>query len=103
MTDAIHGILTLVSSQAIEEDIVDFFLDNEHAHGFTSLHVRGHTSEHAGMSLIEQVTGRQQQVQFQVHVSEPQAREICTSLGERFAGAGIVYWFSETSLHGRID
>jgi len=103
MTDAAYGILTLVTPQSIEEDIVDFFLDSEHAQGFTSLHVRGHTSQHTGMSLIEQVTGRQHRVQFQVLVGEPQARAICKSLGERFAGAGIVYWFSLASLHGRID
>lgn len=97
----IHGILTLITPQTIEEDIVDFFLDSEHAQGFTSLHVRGHTSQHAGMSVIEQVTGRQHQVQFQVLVSEAQAREICQRLGEQF-DAGIVYWFSVTSLHGRL-
>lgn len=102
MTQTSHGILTLVTPQAIEEDIVDFFLDSEHAQGFTSLHVRGHTSQHTGMSVIEQVTGRKHQAQFQVLVSEPQARAICEALGERFAGAGIMYWFSETSLSGRI-
>lgn len=103
MTDAIHGILTLVTPRAIEEDVVDFFLGSEHAHGFTSLDVRGHTSEHGGLTVIEQVTGRQHQVQFQVLVAEPQAHAICKSLGERFAGAGIVYWFSVTSVYGRID
>lgn len=103
MNELATGLLTLIVPQAIEEGVVDFFLDSEHAHGFTSLNVRGHTSEHAAMTLIEQVTGRQQQVQFQVLTDESTARDICARLGARFHGARIVYWFSATSMQGRIE
>lgn len=102
MSGANHGLLTLIAPQTIEEDLVDFFLDRDHQHGFTSQHVRGHTSQHTGMSVIEQVTGRQQRVQFQVLVSEEQARDICARLESAFPGAGINYWFLDSPLHGHI-
>lgn len=103
MSQSNHGILTLIAPQTIEEDLVDFFLDREHQYGFTSQHVRGHTSQHSGMSVVEQVTGRQQRVQFQILVTSEQARDICLRLESSFSGAGINYWYLESSLHGHID
>ncbi len=97
-----QGVLTLIAPQAIEEDLVDFFLDNEHQFGFTSFQVRGHSSRHEGMSLIEQVTGRQQRVQFQILMDESQARDVCQRLESAFANVGIRYWFLLASLEGRI-
>jgi hypothetical protein len=96
------GLLTLTAPQSLEEALVDFFLDSEHQYGFTSLHVRGHSSEHGGMSAIEQVTGRQQQVQFQILVDESQARDICQRLETEYSGVGIHYWYIETPLQGRF-
>jgi hypothetical protein len=102
MSTGKSGLLTLTAPQLLEEDLVDFFLDSEHQYGFTSLHVRGHSSEHSGMSAIEQVTGRQQQVQFQILADESQARDICRRLETAFSGAGIHYWYVETPLQGRF-
>jgi hypothetical protein len=87
----------------MEESLVDFLLDNEHQYGFTSLHVRGHSAEHGDLSLIEQVTGRQQQVQFQILVNESQAGDICKRLESAFPGTGIRYWFLVSSMQGRIS
>jgi len=97
-----QGMLTLTAPKTIEESLVDFFLDSDHHYGFTSIPVRGHTSDHSGMSMIEQVTGRQEQVQFQILVDEAQAREICLRLEVMFSGAGIHFWFLTASLEGRI-
>ncbi len=97
-----EGLLVLIASQALEEDLVDFFLDSEHQHGFTSLHVRGHSSQHDGMTLMEQVTGRTRQVQFQILVNESRVEDLCERLAAFFPGAGINYWFLASSNQGRI-
>ena len=96
------GLLTLTAPRTLEEELVDFFLDNEHQHGFTSLHVRGHSAQHGELSPIEQVTGRQHQVQFQVLVNESEARDICKRLESAFSGVGIHYWFLASALQGHI-
>lgn len=102
MNIAKTGLLTLTAPQLLEEELVDFFLSSEQDYGFTSLNVRGHSSEHRGMSVIEQVTGRQQQVQFQIVVSESEAREICNQLETSYPGVGVHYWYIETPLQGRF-
>jgi hypothetical protein len=102
MSTTNQGILTLVVPQMMEDELVDFFLDSEHQHGFTSLQARGHSSQHGGLSLIEQVTGRKQQVQFEILVNESQARDICKRLESTFSGSGIHYWFLSTLYQGRI-
>ena len=102
MNDSDNGILTLTAPRTLEEELVDFFLDHDHQHGFTSLHVRGHSSEHGSLSPIEQVTGRHHQVQFQVQANESQAHEICQRLESRFSGVGIHYWFLASTLQGHL-
>jgi hypothetical protein len=102
MSTVFDGILTLTAPRTLEEELVDFFLDREHQHGFTSLHVRGHSLEHSQLTPIEQVTGRQHQVQFQVQVNETEAQEICKRLETRFSGTGIHYWFLISTLQGHI-
>ncbi len=97
-----QGMLTLTAPHILEESLVDFFLDSDHHYGFTSMLVRGHSSTHADLSMIEQVTGRQEQVQFQILVDESQAREICLRLEVMFSGAGIHYWFLEATNQGQI-
>ena len=102
MNSTNQGLLTLTAPRTLEEELVDFFLDNEHQHGFTSLHVRGHSAHHGELSPIEQVTGRQHQVQFQVIVNQTEADEICQRLNAAFSGAGIRYWYLATSMDGHI-
>ena len=102
MTSINQGLLTLTAPRNLEEQLVDFFLDHEHQHGFTSLHVRGHSTEHGKLSAIEQVTGRQHQVQFQVLVNESEAHDICKRLDSAFSGVGIHYWFNASTMQGHI-
>ena len=98
-----QGVMTLIVPQMLEEDIVDFFLGQDDQQGFTSLQVRGHSSRHGCMSVIEQVTGRQQQVQFQILIDESQVEDLCQRLKSLFPGAGIRYWFLAATVQGSID
>jgi len=97
-----QGLLMLTAPRSLEEELVDFFFDHNHQQGFTSLHVRGHSSNHDKLSPIEQVTGRQNNVQFQVLVNASEAQVICQRLESAFTGIGIHYWFIPSALQGHI-
>lgn len=77
---------------ALEEDVVDCLLTLESEHGFTSFPLNVHHHENKGLSLAEQVSGRQKQICFQIHVDEDGATLLLKQLKEEFAGAGIQYW-----------
>ena len=77
---------------ALEEDVVDCLLTLESEHGFSSFPVNVHHHENLGLSLAEQVTGRQKQICFQIHVDEYGANFLLKRLQEEFTGAGIQYW-----------
>jgi hypothetical protein len=77
---------------ALEEAVVDCLLTLESEHGFTSFPLNVHHHENKGLSLAEQVSGRQKQICFQIHVDEAGAGLLLKRLKEEFAGAGIQYW-----------
>jgi hypothetical protein len=77
---------------ALEEAVVDCLLTLESEHGFTSFPLNVHHHENKGLSVAEQVSGRQKQICFQIHVDEAGAGLLLKRLKEEFAGAGIQYW-----------
>jgi Protein of unknown function (DUF3240) len=83
-------ILNALSS--LEEAIVDCLLTLESEHGFTSFPVNVHHHENKGLSLAEQVSGRQKQICFQIHIDEAGTGILLKRLKEEFEGAGIQYW-----------
>lgn len=85
-------LVIINAPSSLEEILVDCLLTLENEHGFTSLPVNVHHHENKGLSLKEQVTGRQQQICFQIHVDEAGAMLLLTRLKEEFTGAGIQYW-----------
>lgn len=85
-------LVIINAPSSLEEMLVDCLLTLENEHGFTSLPVNVHHHENKGLSLKEQVTGRQQQICFQIHVGEAAAKTLLARLKDEFAGAGIQYW-----------
>jgi Protein of unknown function (DUF3240) len=85
-------LLVLNVPSALEEAVVDCLLTLESEHGFSSFPVNVHHHENKGLSLAEQVSGRQQQICFQVSIDEAGARLLLNRLKEEFAGAGIQHW-----------
>jgi Protein of unknown function (DUF3240) len=77
---------------ALEEAVVDCLLTLESEHGFNSFPVSVHHHENKGLSLSEQVTGRQKQICFQIHIDEAGSKVLLKRMKEEFAGAGIQYW-----------
>ncbi|MSS75919.1 MAG: DUF3240 domain-containing protein [Methyloglobulus sp.] len=76
----------------MEEAVVDCLLTLASEHGFSSFPVNVHHHENIGLSLAEQVSGRQKQISFQIHIDEAGAGFLLKRLQEEFAGAGLQYW-----------
>jgi hypothetical protein len=85
-------LVTLTVSPAIESAVVDWLLDRPESAGFTSLPVSGHSARLEGLSAVEQVTGRQRRVQFQVHMAPAALDGFLAAARERFGGTDAHYW-----------
>jgi Protein of unknown function (DUF3240) len=77
---------------ALEEAVVDCLLTLESEHGFTSFPVNVHHHKNKGLSPAEQVSGRQKQFCFQIHIDEAGAGVLLKRLQEEFSGAGVQFW-----------
>jgi hypothetical protein len=85
-------LVILNAPSSLEEAVVDCLLTLESEHGFTSFPVNVHHHENKGLSLAEQVSGRQKQLCFQIHIEENGSKLLLKRLQEDFSGAGIQYW-----------
>ncbi|WP_411726082.1 DUF3240 family protein [Methyloglobulus sp.] len=85
-------LVILNAPSSLEEAVVDCLLTLESEHGFSSFPVNVHHHENKGLSLAEQVSGRQKQVCFQIHIDEDGTGLLLKRLKEEFSGAGIQYW-----------
>ncbi|WP_428353246.1 DUF3240 family protein [Methyloprofundus sp.] len=85
-------LVTINVPPLLEEAVVDCLLSIEAADGFSSLMVNAHSSDHTGLSLAEQVAGRQKQVRFQMYLPEQQVNVLVGQLKQCFSGSGIHYW-----------
>jgi len=85
-------LVTLNVPPGLEEVIVDCLLMLESEHGFSSFPVSAHDHRNEGLSLAEQVSGRQKKIRFQMYVPEQGLSMLLTQLREDFSGSGIHYW-----------
>ena len=89
------GLLMVIAPPSLEEMLVDALLQQTQISGFTSSKVNGHGSEHAEngaqLSIVEQVTGRQQRIQFMMHASVEDLKNLTLALKARFKNADIHY------------
>jgi hypothetical protein len=85
-------LVILNAPSALEEAVVDCLLTLESEHGFSSFPVNVHHHENKGLSLSEQVTGRQKQICFQIHIDGVGAELLIKRLQDEFSGAGFQYW-----------
>jgi hypothetical protein len=84
-------LVTLTVPPSLEELVVDCLLLLEAEHGFSSFPVYAHHHDNQGLSLIEQVTGKQKKVCFQIYVAEQALAALLTQLKQEFSGSGIQY------------
>lgn len=97
-----QSLLTLTIPPAIEEALLDWLLLNASQAGFSSYPVSGHSSREEGLSLAEQVAGRQKQIRLQLHLPSAAAPAFLAGLKAEFAGAGLHYWLLPLTEAGHI-
>ena len=95
-------LVTLNVPPSLEEAVVDSILLLETEHGFSSFPVNAHHHVNKGLSLSEQVTGRQKRIRFQLYVSLEKLPDLIVKLREDFAGSGIQYWVLPVVENGVI-
>jgi hypothetical protein len=95
-------LVTLNAPTGLEEALVDCLLTFESEHGFSSFPVYAHDHRNEGLSLAEQVSGRQKRLRFQMHVEENVLPALLARLRAEFSGAGIRYWVMPVVDHGLI-
>jgi hypothetical protein len=95
-------LLTIFAPPALEEALVDWLLEEERIHGFSTAEIFGHGERESGMTLLEQVAGRQRRVQFLVQTDAATAADMIRHLREHYAGAGLHYLLTPVIEGGRI-
>ncbi|SJM94245.1 conserved hypothetical protein [Crenothrix polyspora] len=95
-------LVTLNVPPGLEELVVDCLLLLESEHGFSSFPVNAHHHENKGLSLAEQVSGRQKKIRFQMYVAEQALPILLAQLRQEFSGAGIQYWVLPVLENGVI-
>jgi nitrogen regulatory protein PII len=91
--NAVDALLILIVPPKLEEVLVDFLLQQNAITGFTSTPVSGHGSARSTdrLSLVEQVTGRQGQVQFMLHASLPVLHALIAEIKVEFENTRLHY------------
>ena len=95
-------LVTLNVPPSLEEAVVDSLLLLETEHGFSSFPVNAHHHVNKGLSLSEQVTGRQKRIRFQLYVSVEKLPDLIIKLREDFADSCIQYWVLPVVENGVI-
>lgn len=96
-------LLTLIAAPSLEDALVDWLLLQPAISGFSSSIIQGHGARESGMSIMEQVTGRQNRVQFAIHTETTIAETLISTLNTDFSGAKLHYYVSPLLMHGVID
>jgi len=95
-------LVTLNIPPSLEELMVDSLLLLESEHGFSSFPVNAHHHVNKGLSLAEQVTGRQKRIRFQMYVPVEELPSLLEQLRQDFSGSGIQYWVLPVIENGVI-
>ena len=95
-------LITLNVPPSLEEALVDCLLTFESEQGFSSLPVSAHDHRNEGLSLAEQVTGRQRKIRFQMYIDKSDLSALLERLKMDFSGAGIQYWVMPVIENGLI-
>lgn len=95
-------LITLQVPPSLEEAVVDCLLSFENPQGFASFRIDAHHHRAEGLSLAEQVSGRQGRVCFQINLQKAALAPIVTQLKTEFSGAGIGFWITPILEQGQI-
>jgi hypothetical protein len=102
MNNSKEYLVTLNVPTDLEEVVVDCLLMLESEQGFSSFAVNAHDHKNQGLSLAEQVSGRQKKIRFQMYVPEQRLAALLVQLRKEFSGSGIHYWVLPVIENGII-
>ncbi len=95
-------LLNIISLPSMEDTLVDWLLVQSEITGFSSIEINGHGAAVAGLSIAEQVEGRQKHVQFSIHTEKKIALNLIVRLKERFQGSGLHYYVLPLIEAGKV-
>lgn len=95
-------LVTLNVPSSLEEMVVDCLLTFGAEAEFSSFPVNAHDHINAGLTLNEQVTGRQKKIRFQMYVPESGVDAFLAKLKTELSGSGIHYWILPVVAQGVI-
>lgn len=95
-------LVTINVPPSLEEAMVDCLLTMETAQGFSSFPVNAHDHRNQGLTLIEQVTGRQRKIRFQMYIDKQHVAALLNRLKAEFPNSGIHFWVVPVVEHGEI-
>ncbi len=85
-------LVTLNVPPSLEEVVVDCLLTFEAEAGFSSFPVNAHDHRNEGLTIAEQVSGRQKKIRFQMYVPESRVDAFISKLKAELSGTDIHYW-----------
>lgn len=95
-------LLNVISLPSMEDTLVDWLLLQSEITGFSSVEINGHGSAVAGLSISEQVEGRQKHVQFSIHAEKENSLNLIVRLKDKFQGSGLYYYVLPLVETGRV-
>jgi hypothetical protein len=102
LIDSTEALVVLNVPPELEEAVVDWLLERVGGAGFTSFEVSGHSTSHQGLSVAEQVSGRQRRQQFQVQIDADVVQGFLSDARDSLGAAGIRYWVLPVLQAGRL-
>ncbi len=95
-------LVTFNVPTSLEEAMVDCLLSFENSQEFSSFPVGAYNHRNQGLSLAEQVYGRQRIMRFQLFADKKTIAALLTQLKADFSGAGLQYWITPIIERGEI-
>jgi hypothetical protein len=95
-------LVTINIPTSLEEAMVDCLLSFENYQGFSSFPVAAYNHRNQGLSLAEQVYGRQRKIGFQMYADKKTIAALLTQLKADFSGTGLQYWVAPIIERGEI-
>ena len=96
-------LIVLNVAPALEDDVIDWLLERKGDQGFTRVAVHGHGARQSGLSVAEQVTGRQNRVQFDVAIPADESDAFLRDAASYFGGADVHYQILPLLDFGRLQ
>lgn len=84
-------MLSIIIPEALEDNMIDWLLEQNDIHGFNSIPIFGHGSSENDMTMSEKVAGKSKRIMYQTHVTEEIAKKSLNQLKRDFARSDIHY------------